>query len=143
MKPEFSDTLKKKAARCPRFDSCNAPICPLDPDWRRAQHLKGEPVCLWLREAVKPGGIARIATAAAGDIADTVAEALPAIMASSSDIRHKLSAASLSGSKLANIHAVRGQLGQAAITAPAKPSAPGRDAPNDGSSTIGDTDGSR
>lgn len=114
---------KKGPARCPRFDSCNAPICPLD-DWQRAQHLPGEAVCLWLREAVKPGGIARIATTAAADIADTVAAALPAIMASSSDIRHKLTAASRSGSKLASMHAAREQLGRPAAFASRDTSTP-------------------
>lgn len=41
---------------CPKFDSCSAPICPLDPDWHLRRHLSGEPVCLWLRELSKPGG---------------------------------------------------------------------------------------
>ncbi|MEO8998336.1 MAG: hypothetical protein ABI227_05890 [Rhodanobacter sp.] len=123
MKSEFSDTLKRGAARCPRFDSCNAPVCPLD-DWQRAQHLQGEAVCLWLREAVKPGGIARIATAAAAAIADIVDEALPAIMASSCDIRHKLKAASRSGSKLASMHAARELLGRPATFASGDTSTP-------------------
>ena len=119
MKMPFSDVIKTGAARCPRFDGCNAPVCPLDPDWPRAQHLPGERVCLWLREAVKPGGMARIAHAATDEIAVTVAEALPAILASSSaDLRHKLAEASRSGSKLTNVHAVRGQMEQGAGIAP-------------------------
>jgi len=110
--------------RCPRFDGCNAPICPLD-NWRQAQHLQGERVCLWLREAVKPGGMARIARAATDDIAAAVAEALPAIVASgSADLRHKLAEASRSGSKLANMHAARGRMGQTAGVAPALASSP-------------------
>jgi hypothetical protein len=40
---------------CPRFDHCNAPICPVD-DWVRGHHVKGEPVCFYLREAAKHGG---------------------------------------------------------------------------------------
>lgn len=114
MNSAISIAPKRAARRCPRFDSCNAPICPLD-DWRRAQHLHGERICLWLREAVKPGGMARIAHAATDEIAATVAEALPAIMASSSaDLRHKLAEACLSGSKLANMRAAREGMGHAA-----------------------------
>ena len=34
---------------CPKFDACRAPICPLDPDSVDRIHLKGEPVCYYLR----------------------------------------------------------------------------------------------
>ena len=40
-------------AQCPRFDRCSAPICPLDKDWRDRTHLKGEPVCAYLRRYAK------------------------------------------------------------------------------------------
>lgn len=99
----------KGAALCPKFDQCSAPICPLEATWWRAQHLPGDRICLWLREAVKPDGLARISRAATADIAGTVAEALPAIFACSSDIRHKLAAAARSGSKLDNMRALRGR----------------------------------
>jgi len=38
---------------CPRFDGCNAPICPLDPDVLDRAHVKGDPVCHYLRLYVK------------------------------------------------------------------------------------------
>mgnify|MGYP006391910239 CR=1 FL=1 len=41
------------AMNCPRFDFCNCPVCPLDSNWHSQRHLSGEPVCRWLREAVK------------------------------------------------------------------------------------------
>ena len=44
---------------CPKFDGCSAPICPLDPDWSRRIHRKGEPLCFYLLESVKPGARAR------------------------------------------------------------------------------------
>lgn len=44
---------------CPKFDGCSAPICPLDADWPRRIHRKGEPVCFYLLEYVKPGSRAR------------------------------------------------------------------------------------
>ncbi len=40
---------------CLRFPSCNAPICPLDPEWRKAVHLKSEPVCPYLLGSGKAG----------------------------------------------------------------------------------------
>ena len=32
-------------ADCDRFFECNAPICPLDSDWKERVYLKGEAVC--------------------------------------------------------------------------------------------------
>ena len=40
-------------AQCPRFDQCCAPICPIDPDWRKRAHRKDEPVCAYLRRYAK------------------------------------------------------------------------------------------
>jgi hypothetical protein len=40
---------------CPKFNTCNANICPLDPLWPRAVHLEHEPVCFYLRSTSKAG----------------------------------------------------------------------------------------
>jgi hypothetical protein len=141
MIPHTHFPRKKCATSCPRFDSCNAPICPLD-NWQPAQHLRGEPICLWLREAVKSGGIARIATAATSDIAETVAESLQAIMASSSDIRHKLKQASRHGSKIENMCAARKLTGKAAMTVRLNTSNPAVAVHLLAASNVGRTDGS-
>lgn len=85
--------------RCPKFDSCSAPMCPLDPDWTERRHLAGERVCLWLREVVKPGGEAAARKVLPAVLVDEVVGALPAIEASNSDIRHKLKLAAQAGSK--------------------------------------------
>lgn len=44
---------------CPRYERCNANVCPLELNTQRVQ-LKGEPVCFWLTEWVKAGGEARV-----------------------------------------------------------------------------------
>lgn len=85
---------------CPKFNACSAPVCPLNPEWFRARHLPGERVCLWLRELVKEGGEARVTHAATEELAARVAEVLPAIVASNSDIRSKLRDAAQTGTKL-------------------------------------------
>jgi hypothetical protein len=46
---------------CPRFSDCAANVCPFCPQWRRLGHVKGEPVCRWLRMRAKHGGAERIA----------------------------------------------------------------------------------
>ena len=42
-----------KMEDCNKFDSCSAPICPLDEDYKIRTHLTGERVCLYLREYAK------------------------------------------------------------------------------------------
>ena len=41
---------------CPKWSRCNAPICPLDSDWRTRRMLKGEPICAYLLEASRYDG---------------------------------------------------------------------------------------
>ena len=48
-----NDKTVIEMAHCPRFDQCCAPICPIDPDWRKRAHRKGEPVCAYLRRYAK------------------------------------------------------------------------------------------
>ena len=62
------------AILCPKRASCNAPVCPLDPDWQRHTTLAGEASCLFLREAVKSGGNVP------AEIRPRIAEALPLIL---------------------------------------------------------------
>ncbi len=85
---------------CPRYDRCNAPICPLDPRCLHAQHLHGESVCLWLRELSKPHGEATLRSVVPGELAATVARVAPAIIATQRTIARALQRASRYGSKL-------------------------------------------
>ena len=143
-------TLKKGAARCPRFNTCNAPICPLD-DWRRAQHLQGEAVCGLLAELVKDGGEARLRASLPSVLVDTLASALPKITARWHAIRSRLVRASRNGSKLASGQRLKqaqkdvcaDTITQAATVLPAKPCALARSALDGGSSAIGGNSGSR
>ena len=41
---------------CPKFGTCAAPYCPLDPGRAQTTTLYREPSCLYLREAAKVGG---------------------------------------------------------------------------------------
>ena len=44
---------------CPRFNKCEAPLCPIDPDWRQRRMLKNERVCHYLTEVTKPAAFDR------------------------------------------------------------------------------------
>lgn len=151
MNSEFSDTLKKGATRCPRFDSCNAPICPLDPDWRRAQHVKGEAVCGLLSELVKDGGEARLSGCIPCALVDTLTMTLPKITATWAPIRKQLARASRTGSRLDSgqrlkqtqntAHTDNGT--QPATVAPVHPKSPHTIPFDGGSNATGGTDGRR
>lgn len=60
---------------CPRWESCSAPVCPLDPIWRQVPHLRGDRVCAYLTERAKPGGEARLRSILSSDLAEKVSEA--------------------------------------------------------------------
>lgn len=83
---------------CPKFDSCSAPICPLDRDWQARTMTSSDATCIWLREIVKGGpeaaGVPEL-------IRFRVAEALPAILSSQrlSNLRHALNKAAKCASK--------------------------------------------
>ncbi len=44
----------KNMRECPRFDNCSSPICPFDGEWHKRAYRKGEPICFYLLEFVKP-----------------------------------------------------------------------------------------
>lgn len=93
---------------CPRWESCSAPVCPLDPIWRQVGHLSEERACLYLREIAKPGGFERIRSSLPGELADKVAEAYREIVGTATmpgrrglgALRSRLNAASKTPSKL-------------------------------------------
>src|SRR6185437_3110278 len=96
---------------CPRYQSCSANICPLDPDWRKRSHLQGEPVCGLLRELVKPNGAATLATTTAADLVTVITDALPEISARNFDIRAQLARSAKTGSRIKAMQRTRGAVG--------------------------------
>jgi len=94
--------------RCPRFDSCSAPICPLDPQWPSAQHIQGERVCGFLTEVVKVGGQSRVAGIVTPEQFAVLVRECPKVEARWSDIRIRLRASSKTSSRIdvarANFH---------------------------------------
>lgn len=87
---------------CPRFDRCDAPVCPLD-DWKASRHVKGEPVCFYLREATKQGASAPLTGDIPKELAEEVSIAHREIVSSPcspfGDIRRRLLRAAKSPSK--------------------------------------------
>lgn len=85
---------------CPRFSRCSAPICPLDKQYLESAHQDGEPVCVYLREYVKPGGSAVLRGVISEEHAQAVEQAYPKIIARYAPVKKALKRASATGSKL-------------------------------------------
>ncbi len=92
---------------CLKWEPCNAPDCPFDPDRLKCRHLKGEAVCLWLRERAKHGGKASIATALPSMQAEAVEVAYRQLSAASTVLAGELEKALRYGSKLTAAQALR------------------------------------
>lgn len=88
--------------RCPKFDTCSAPICPLDDLLQRRVHQDRDRTCVWLVEVVKPGGEDRINAALPSALADQLIRALPEVEAASAYVRRNLRKAARTGTRLAN-----------------------------------------
>jgi hypothetical protein len=39
--------------QCPKFNQCNAPVCPLDAEWEKRKYISGDKCCVYLLEASK------------------------------------------------------------------------------------------
>ena len=85
---------------CPKYDSCSANICPLDPDWRLRSHLNGERVCYYLTEAVKRDARANFASVRLGDLYEVVLPRIPEIVSQHRIIGRALLSASKSSSRM-------------------------------------------
>ena len=73
---------------CPKFQRCNAPICPIDVNV--GTHLRGEAICFYLREFVKKGARARFRVVPHGaTLYRRMSEAYPLVSAYG-DIRIRL-----------------------------------------------------
>ena len=93
---------------CPKYRRCSANVCPLDPHVDRRTHLRGERVCLWLREWSKPHGEAQVQERLAPDHVGAVRALFERITQRTlnhsngwGDIKRVLLASSQSGSRLA------------------------------------------
>jgi hypothetical protein len=92
---------------CSRWQSCSAPVCPLDPDWQLRKHIEYEPTCGLLLELAKPGAEATLGPVLSGEVLARVTEVAPAIMAAHGHIRRACERASRSGSRLRQFQALK------------------------------------
>lgn len=97
-------TMNPSMTECPRFDSCSAPLCPLDSDWTRRKYRRDEAVCPLVLEVAKDGGADRLRDKLP-TVAETVLVASPLMATKYPDIAKRLARASGSRSRIASADA--------------------------------------
>jgi len=85
---------------CPKFEGCSAPVCPLDADWPRRIHRKGEPICFYLLEYVKPGSRARFQGSMAVLLYNVMESAIGRLCSRHAPLRRAVERAKRTGSRL-------------------------------------------
>ena len=88
--------------QCPKFQYCNAPICPFDPDWQKRKHFNGDRVCFYLIEAQKHGAKAVFEVRGLGHLYEAIVNLTPAIANAYSPIKKALENAKLTSSRMIN-----------------------------------------
>lgn len=94
-----------KPESCPKFLKCNAPICPLDPDWRTRVLFSEDPTCFYLTESVKHGAEIVFQGAGLRELYEVIVRLTPDITARHARIRKALERAKLNGFRMTRFQA--------------------------------------
>ena len=85
---------------CPKWDSCNAPLCPIDPDISKRVYLRGEAFCFYMHEYVKPDSYERFKVSHREEIYNAIAEVLKEVLFTYGYIKKRLERASSTPSRM-------------------------------------------
>lgn len=85
---------------CPKYQVCNAPICPLDPDWHKRKHLPADKACFYLLESAKTDSKAIFDSAGRGNLYEAIVRQAPDIIATHSTLKHTYERAKKTGSRM-------------------------------------------
>lgn len=85
---------------CSKYQGCNAPICPLDPECRKRKHLAEDRICFNLLESCKVGAKAIFEGAGLGELYQSISEVTPAIKKTHARINRACIRAAETGSRM-------------------------------------------
>ena len=88
---------------CPKFQSCTAPICPVDSAWVQRFNHKEDPTCFYLSESVKHGSKALFQGAGLEELREGIHRLSPAIAKRHPRIQRALERAKQTGSRMARL----------------------------------------
>lgn len=85
---------------CPKFQTCNAPICPLDSEWHIRKNYSEDATCFYLVESVKHAAKARFEVGGLALLYEKVVRARANILARYTRINYTLERAKTTGSRM-------------------------------------------
>lgn len=85
---------------CPKYESCSAPICLLDPDWNHRETLKGERICFYMGEYAKPSTRPLLRGRIPSELWSALARVFPAAKSRYTPLKLALMRAEKTGSRL-------------------------------------------
>lgn len=85
---------------CPRWPSCSAPLCPLDPLWEKRKVRDDDPICFYLLESVKAGAVQRFQKAGLSALLEAAQAITDQACERWGRIRRQLERATTTGSRL-------------------------------------------
>ena len=85
---------------CSKFDHCSATLCPLDPDRAARKVHRDDPVCFYLLEISKPGGVERISMGHSDGFIKVVTTAYQEIASTACPIKKSLQRAQQTPSRM-------------------------------------------
>ena len=90
-----------KISSCPKYQKCNAPICPLDEDWRKRACLPEDSACYYLIESVKDGAKTHFEEAQLEELYECITKVREDIAKHFKRIAKKMQLASKTSSRMA------------------------------------------
>lgn len=88
---------------CPKYETCSAPICPLDKDWKLRVLCNEDPTCFYLLESVKDASATHFELAQLEVMYERIYEVRDDICNTHKRISNKVKSAKNSGSRMARI----------------------------------------
>ena len=85
---------------CPKWDSCNAPLCPLDKGISQRVYLRGEAICFYMHEYVKTDSYGRFKACHRGYIYQAISDVLKEVLSTHGYIKNRLERASNTPSRM-------------------------------------------
>lgn len=74
--------------QCPKFNQCNAPVCPLDAEWEKRKHMSEDKCCHYLLEAAKIDAKTNFKVAGLNEMLVAIQVVQDDILSSSASIKH-------------------------------------------------------
>lgn len=88
------------SSQCPKFNTCNAPVCPLDVASLKMKHISGDKCCVYLLETAKTDAKANFIGAGLSNIYEAIEAVKEDILTGSATIKRAYTRAANTPSRL-------------------------------------------